>query len=242
MKYLFLLISTFTFAQQIQFVDFKSVLGKITLNPTTKTVSGNVTYDFQVLKSIDTLKIDAQNMTFSDLKLNGKVVDYRNTKQQLQLLFPFKKGINRLIFYYSATPKQALYFEGSEADDNLQIWTQGQGKYTSNWFPSFDDVKEKVVFNLDITFDKKYQVISNGKLIKVNTKENLKKWNYRMQKPMSSYLLMLAIGKFCKKIEFSKSGIPLEMYYQPKDAAKLESTYRYSKPIFDYLESEIGVK
>ena len=242
MKYLFLLISTFTFAQQTEFVDFKSVLGKITIDPITKTVSGNVTYDFQVLKSIDTLKIDAQNMTFSDLKLNGKVVDYRNTKQQLQLLFPFKKGKNKLIFQYSATPKQALYFVGSEADDNLQIWTQGQGKYTSNWFPSFDDVKEKMIFNLEVTFDKKYQVVSNGKLIKVNTKENLKKWVYRMQKPMSSYLLVLAIGKFDKKIEFSNSGIPLKMYYRPKDAAKFEPTYRYSKPIFDYLESEIGVK
>jgi aminopeptidase N len=32
------------------------------------------------------------------------------------------------------------------------------------------------------------------------------------------------------------------MYYRPKDAAKFEPTYRYSKPIFDYLESEIGVK
>ena len=242
MKYLFLLISTFAFAQQTQFVDFKSVLGKITINPTTKTVSGNVTYDFQVLKPIDTLKIDAQNMMFSDLKLNGKFVDYRNTKQQLQLLFPFKKGKNKLIFHYSATPTQALYFVGSEADDNLQIWTQGQGKYTSNWFPSFDDVKEKVVFNLELAFDKKYQVISNGKLIKFSSNGNLKQWNYRMQKPMSSYLLVLAIGKFDKKIEFSKSGIPLEMYYQPKDAAKFEPTYRYSKPIFDYLESEIGVK
>ena len=242
MKYLFLLISTFTFAQQTEFVDFKSVLGKITIDPITKIVSGNVTYDFQVLKPIDTLKIDAQNMMFSDLKLNGKVVDYRNTKQQLQLLFPFKKGINRLIFHYSATPTQALYFVGSEPDDNLQIWTQGQGKYTSNWFPSFDDVKEKMVFNLEVTFDKKYQVVSNGKLMKVNTTENLKKWNYRMQKPMSSYLLVLAIGKFDKKIEFSNSGIPLEMYYRPKDAAKFEPTYRYSKPIFDYLESEIGVK
>ena len=242
MKYLFLLISTFTFAQQTEFVDFKSVLGKITIDPITKTVSGNVTYDFQVLKPIDTLKIDAQNMMFSDLKLNGKFVDYLNTQKQLQLLFPFKKGKNKLIFQYSATPKQALYFVGSEADDNLQIWTQGQGKYTSNWFPSFDDVKEKMVFNLEVTFDKKYQVVSNGKLMKVNTTENLKKWNYRMQKPMSSYLLMLAIGKFDKKIEFSNSGIPLEMYYRPKDAAKFEPTYRYSKPIFDYLESEIGVK
>jgi aminopeptidase N len=44
-----------------------------------------------------------------------------------------------------AKPKQTMYFVGSESNDNVQIWTQGQGKYTSHWFPSFDDVNEKVV-------------------------------------------------------------------------------------------------
>lgn len=242
MKYLFLLVSTFSFSQQTQFVDFKSVLGKITIDATEKTVSGDVIYDFEILKPIDTINIDAQNIVFSDLKLNGKTIDYRNTQKQLQLLFPFKKGKNQLIFHYSATPKQALYFVGSEANDNLQIWTQGQGKYTSNWFPCFDDVKEKVIFNLDITFDKNYQVISNGKLRNVYSNNNLKTWHYRMQKPMSSYLLMLAIGKYDKNIEFSKSGIPLEMYIEPKDLSKFEPTYRDSKRIFDFLEKEIGVK
>jgi aminopeptidase N len=47
----------------------------------------------------------------------------------------------------------------------LQIWTQGQGRYTSNWFPSFDDVNEKMIFNLSISYDSSYQVISNGQLV-----------------------------------------------------------------------------
>ncbi len=39
-------------------------------------------------------------------------------------------------------------------------------------------------------------------------------------KPMSSYLLAIAIGKYNKKVEYSKSGIPLEMYYYPEDSSK----------------------
>jgi hypothetical protein len=35
---------TFTFAQQTQFVDFKSVQGKIAVNSIEKTVSGDVNY------------------------------------------------------------------------------------------------------------------------------------------------------------------------------------------------------
>lgn len=242
MKYLFFFISSFVFSQQTQFVDFKTVLGKIHINPTDRAVSGDVQYDFDVLKPIDTIKIDAQNMTFYNLKLNGKEVNYSNTQKQLQIIFPFKKGKNTLIFTYSATPKQTLYFVGSEEKDNLQIWTQGQGKYTSHWFPSFDDVNEKVIFNLDISFKNEYQVICNGKLDLKSELGGFSIWNYRMQQPMSSYLLMLAIGKFEKQTQLSHSGIPLEMYYKPKDQSRFETTYRYSKTMFDFLEKEIGVK
>ncbi len=242
MKYLFLFISTFAFAQQTQFVDFKSVLGKIAINPTEKIVSGDVIYDFEVLKPIDTIKIDAQNMTFSNIKVNGKSISFLNTTKQLQLIFPFKKGKNKLTFEYSAKPKQTMYFVGSEENNNLEIWTQGQGKYTSHWFPSFDDVNEKVVFNLNIVFNKDYQVISNGLLQFKSELDGLCVWNYRMQKPMSSYLLMLAIGKYDKISQKSKSGIPLELYIEPKEVSKLEPTYRNSKQIFDFLETAIGVK
>lgn len=242
MKYLFLFISTFAFAQQTQFVDFKSVLGKIAINPTEKMVSGDVIYDFEVLKPIDTIKIDAQNMTFSNIKVNGNSISFLNTTKQLQLIFPFKKGKNKLTFEYSAKPKQTMYFVGSEENNNLEIWTQGQGKYTSHWFPSYDDVNEKVVFNLNIVFNKDYRVISNGLLQFKSELDGLCVWNYRMQKPMSSYLLMLAIGKYDKISQKSKSGIPLELYIEPKEVSKFEPTYRNSKQIFDFLETAIGVK
>jgi aminopeptidase N len=52
----------------------------------------DVNYDFDVLKSIDTIKIDAQNMEFSDLKLDGKPINYINTQKQLQIISVKKKG------------------------------------------------------------------------------------------------------------------------------------------------------
>jgi aminopeptidase N len=241
MKYLFLFLSTFALAQQTKSVDFKSVLGKININPIDKSIIGDVIYDFNVLSPIDTINIDAQNMVFAEVKLNGNNIQTITTTKQLKLVFPFKKGSNKLTFTYSAKPKQTLYFVGSEASKNLQIWTQGQGKYTSHWFPSFDDVNEKVVFNMEIAFNAKFQVISNGVLYKKIENNGVIYWTYNMKKPMSSYLLMLAIGEFEKRTVKAISGIPLEMYVAPKDVAKQEPTYRYSKEIFDFLEKEIGV-
>ncbi|MDR6844260.1 M1 family metallopeptidase [Flavobacterium granuli] len=242
MKYLFLFLSTFVFAQQSKSVDFKTVNGHIAIDPNSKSISGNVNYTFEVLKPIDTIKIDAQNMTFSEVELNNKKIPFTTNGKELLLIFPFQKGKSSVQFSYEAKPKQTMYFVGSEATNNLQIWTQGQGKYTSHWFPSFDDVNEKVIFNMDVTFNSTYQVISNGVLKNKTTDKNNTHWKYLMQKPMSSYLLMIAIGKFEKSALQAESGIPLELYLEPKDINKQEPTYRYSKEIFDYLEKEIGVK
>jgi aminopeptidase N len=133
-----------------------------------------------------------------------------------------------------------MYFLGWENEGRNQIWTQGQGKYTSNWLPSLDDVSDKIEFDLKFLMPKDYQVASNGKLKSKSDSIGHVLWEYNMQNPMSSYLVALTVGKYNKKTETSKSGIPLEFYYYPEDSLKVEPTYRYSKRMFDYLEEEIG--
>lgn len=252
--FLFLLIASFSFAQQTEKVDFLELNAILTPKAATKSIEGQIHYAFKVKSAIDTIKIDAKNTTFTDLKINGKEVAFKKTSTHLLLFEGFKKGKNTLTFSYSATPKQTLYFIG-EGDD-LQIWTQGQGRYTSHWLPSFDDVNEKVIFNLSITDvydfeDEKVTqktVLSNGILKDVVTRKPWSEgvdfitYNYKMNKPMASYLVMLAIGNFVKNIETSKTGIPLELYLDKNDVSKYEPTYRYSKQIFDFFEREIGVK
>lgn len=243
MRYIFLFLSITVFGQQLQKVDFTKMNAQLSLNSAEKLVSGSIQYDFEVKKAIDTIKIDAKNMEITDVAINGVTVPFKNTSKTLNLYQGYKIGKNSISFLYSVKPKQALYFVGWDSSNGVQqIWTQGQGKYTSHWLPSFDDVNEKVIFNLSIAFNPFYTVVSNGKLISVamNEKGSAKVWKYEMQKPMSSYLVMLAIGQFDHKKLYSSSKIPLDLYYKPEDASKIESTYRYSKQIFDFLEKETG--
>jgi len=242
-RFIFILFFSFSaLAQQTAKVDFTK--GSVLLAPNVieKSIAGKMQYEFMVLSKIDTIKVDAKNMHFTEVSINGKTVNFKNSGVTLDLFEGFETGINTLEFTYSAKPKQTLYFIG-ESDD-LQIWTQGQGKYTSHWLPSFDDVNEKVIFNISVAFRNDFEVLSNGFLAdkKYNSKENVISWHYQMQKPMSSYLVMLAIGKFIKQTEVTKSGTQLEYYLDRKDANKFEPTYRYSKQIFEFLEKEIGVK
>src|SRR5690606_2564700 len=58
---------------------------------------------------------------------------------------------------------------------------------------------------------------------------------------MSSYLVMLAIGKFDSHTDTATSGTKLIQFVSSEDTLKMEPTYRNSTQIFNYLETEIGV-
>lgn len=257
MKYLLVfysLFATITYGQQTAYVDFKHIQADINFNLLQKEVFGKLKCTFKILKDVDSVYLDAVSFGVKDFQISkehknskfikrGKIAgNYDNNK--IWLKSSFKKGQQYTVnFSFSkVNPKKALYFiDWDNKQGNKQIWTQGQGKYTSNWLPSIDDMNDKIKFDLSIIFNSNYQVVSNGKLVKKENYLGKTKWIFNMVKPMSSYLVALVIGKYHKKTIYSQSGIPLEFYFYPKDSLKYEPTYRYSKQIFDFLETEIGV-
>ncbi|CAM3621821.1 M1 family metallopeptidase [Zobellia roscoffensis] len=235
----------FCFGQHQDKVDF--IKGDIYVSPVplAKEIKGGVVYRFNVLQNVDSVFLDAKNMTFSKVELDGEKTNFIQTEHTISIHKKFKKGqSHKLVIEYLAKPKQTVYFLGWEddIDGNEQVWTQGQGKYTSHWLPSFDDMNEKVVFDLAVQASKKYNVMANGKLVLIPLEsDDNPVWLFNMEKPMSSYLLAFAIGNYSKQELVSSSGIPIENYYYAQDSTRVEPTYRYTKQIFDFLEEEIGV-
>src|SRR5690606_41447520 len=98
-------------------------------------------------------------MDIKGVKLNNKKTYFVYDNKQIKIYEGYQEGKNTLQIGYETVPKHALYFVGVGGE--IQVWTQGQGKYTSHWLPSFDDYNVKVIFNTTITFDSHYQVIAN---------------------------------------------------------------------------------
>ncbi|MEX0996481.1 MAG: M1 family metallopeptidase [Flavobacteriaceae bacterium] len=225
------------FGQQSQIVDFKELKADITLFPKEKKVSGTLHYTFKTLQKTDSVFLDAKQMKVQSSEYSQTKVSYKATDDKIWLKHSFEANKEYAIsFYYEAFPKQAMYF----FED--QVWTQGQGKYTSHWLPSIDDVNDKIIFNLSITAPAEFVVLANGRLEKQSPIINdQKQWKYTMNNPMSSYLVAIAMGNFENQSETSSSGIPLQYHYTPENESKVEPTYRYTKRMFDFLEEEIGV-
>lgn len=234
---------------QLDFIDFKRAKANIRVLPKQQKVKGKIAYEFTVLSGTDSLFIDAKNMQFQSVQLNGGSVNYKIKDSKIWIFsefFPSQTKTEELELSYTATPDAAMYFINWDYPENTNIirqaWTQGQGKDSSHWLPSFDDMREKVEFDLSFEFLSDYSLIANGKLVeKTRVNDSVSRWQFNMDEPMSSYLVAMAAGNFYSKTMNSSSGIPMEFYLNPDDSLSFEPTYRYSGKIMDFLEQEIGV-
>jgi aminopeptidase N len=230
-------------SSQLEVVDFQTAKATIQLDPYSNEVKGAVIYELQVLKETTSIFLDAKNLVDHQVLIGDKKVNSVYDGKKLVIETPFQASdVLELTVKFTTYPSKAMYHI-DQNNDRLwdQIWTQGQGKYTSNWLPSIDDMNDKMIWSFQITAPEAKRVIANGKLTDVQIDANKKIWSYEMKQPMSSYLVALVAGDYDVKRDTSSSGVPLEYYYYHKEEDKIASTYQHSKEIFNFLEQEIGV-
>ncbi|WP_298144420.1 M1 family metallopeptidase [Flavobacterium sp.] len=237
---IFLVLSCFSFSAKAQSqIDFLSAKATLQFDFEKQSVFGSVSYKIKVLKPMDTLKIDAKSMQFSDVLLNKKVAVFQSSKKALLLPGTFKPGTYHLQFNYSATPRQALYF--TNINNQQQIFSQGQGKYTSHWFPSPDDQRDKLTFDVSFICESGKTVISNGALKSKTNVAGKTQWNYGFKKPISAYLFAVAVGDFAKIDVPAINKTKRELYVKSSETHLAESTYQHHSEIFTFLERKIGL-
>lgn len=239
--------------------DTEHLLLEVSFEPVKGLVKGKVTLSFIALQQeTDTLFLDAQQINFKKVQLDNRDIEYFPTGSGIVIkpVAPLQwDARHQLMIDYEAQPRKGIYFIGwnlsdedlTQADDSpnksrRQIWTQGQGTDNRYWIPCFDDMNDKLISELKVTFDKNYRVLSNGTLVEEkNLPDGNKLWHYRMKHPHSPYLIMLGIGKYAVKKYKSKSGVPIELWYYPEYPERVEPTYRYSVEMMDWMEKEFAV-
>jgi aminopeptidase N len=191
-------------------------------------------------------EIDAVGMEISGIWINPKkpgTVPYNGMKQPEQNLLPVKYDYDKkklnvkldkpyskkdtivyVINYKTTNPEKGMYFilPTEEFPSKLyQVWTQGEGEDNRYWFPCYDYPNEKQTTDIILKVDSKYQTLSNGLLKSKNdNSDGTTTWQWVLDKPQASYLVMLAVGNW-DVIEDSWEGIPVYSLVPPgkKDMA-----------------------
>lgn len=248
MKYIFLCVGVFfafakAYSQEISpqtaIVDVQKINAHLQLDFEDQVITGKVSVDFIMKEAAKEVFLDAHSVALSSISDEGGIA-ITATEDKVIFTGNFKKDKEyQASFTYKVHPKQTAYFVNNQ--DKHQFWTQGQGKYTSHWLPSLDDMNDKIEFDISVDHSSEMTAISNGLIETVEKDNGITTSTFDMQHPISSYLVALVVGDYEVNEEVATSGVPLSYYYYPEDADKVASTYRYSKQIFDFLENKIGV-
>lgn len=243
----FLFLTVSLKAQNLTEVDFTHLQAEVTIFPEKGKVSGSLVYTFNVVQPTDSVFIDAQNMEFQKVVLNGNPVDFYNDQSKLGIGAPIQRSKgNKLEIAYTASPEQAMYFIKTKPEgekQKYQVWTQGQGKNSSHWLPSFDDPTEKLEFDLSFLYPTGNRLTANGVLVSSEeTESGMTRWEFDMKDPMSSYLAAVAAGDYDILKSTTENGVDLKLFYPSGKDNLVEPTYRYTGKMMDFFEKEIGIK
>ncbi len=231
-------------------LDYQKMQLDVGFEPSEGLVNGTVTHTFQPLRSqVDSFFLNGPGIQFQQVQLEQKPVSYRVQPDGIWIRpdSPLARETTYdLQITYSAKPRKGLYFVGWNTQDTgsrQQIWTQGQGTDNRYWFPCYDNPNDKLITSVTITFDSAYEVLSNGEQVSVqsNPSKGTKTWHYRTTHPHTTYLVMLAIGRYNIEKRKTSSEVPLHLYYYPDEPGKVEPTYQHSREIMDFLEQETGI-
>ncbi len=235
---LLLLVSTAaTFAQNRPF-DILHASYDIRIDTARQTVEGKAVYQLRVLQNTDSLVWDAAPQVKVDQA--GKY-GFLHRDNRLVVYGKFRRGRKYTIdFRFKSKPVKGMYFTGwGTGADQKQVWTQGQGKNNSSWMPGIDDSAERFTWDIRIAFPAGYRIVSNGRLTGQGHKDGLQWAEYRMDKPVTYYLLFVGAGPWAK-LDKTVQNTPYENYFYG-DTARARFLYRADYSIRRCLEQIIGM-
>lgn len=232
------------FGSNLSAQDFLSLHLQARFDTINENINAEVIHHISDLKEGQEFYLNAPKIKIEDLEWNGE--EHAFTQNDTAIFIKAERVLdtNVLKINYQAHPHKGLHFIGWQDDTRRarrQVWTQGQGIDHRHWIPHFDDQRDKLVFSCDLEFSSQYQVMANGRLDSISRKGENTIWHYRMDKPMSSYLIAISIGKYEIKETESSAGLALEQYFYRERADDYHHYYFKNEEIFNFLEAEIGI-
>ncbi|MBS1518183.1 MAG: hypothetical protein JSS91_08845 [Bacteroidetes bacterium] len=232
-------------AERIRTFDVIHLNIELDLDVEGKNLSGKVTTELTPLsENLGTVELDAVAFDILSVKNeNGLELpfEYDSSKIIIRTVRNYSPGeICKVTVEYKCRPQTGMFFiQPSELDPSkpYQVWTQGEDEENRFWLPIYDYPNDKATFNLKITLDDKYKSLSNGYL-KNSVKDQhsgRRTDEWVMDKPVSSYLIMIAAGDF-NVIEKKYGNIPVQSYTdQNISVDDAEYTFRNVPDMADYF-------
>lgn len=222
----------------------------VTLYDMTKSLDGTVATTFvPLVPGLQNVVFDAGDMKIARVTdKKGRELKFVSTPESLSIDLGRPYALDEqatVAIEYSCVPTQGLTFNNTDLKipgKRPQIWSQGEETTNHYWFPCYDYPNDKATCEVTATVNARYELLSNGTLlgVKSNTKDKTKTFHWKQDKPISSYLVMIAAGEYT--ILRDRVGkLPLEFYAYPDDTTNARISFKETADMIRFFDKTIGV-
>jgi len=223
-----------------------------------KSIKGNTTIQFDVVKKSDTneLQIDLQQpMELNSVKINGKTVKAWASDGNvifINVSSKLKATGNELSLGFEGVPREALNapWDGGwifKKDDKGRDWMSVacQGLGASVWFPNKDylgDEPDNGV-ELEIIVPNDLVGVGNGRLISTKKGKHKTAYTWRVTNPINNYNIIPYIGKYVNfkdSYDGEKGNLDLDYYVLDYNLEKAKTQFAQTKEMLNSFEYWFG--
>lgn len=248
-------------------IDVKHILVDLRFDWEKEQAYGTTTITVAPFKDANKINLDAAYMTINSVKLsNGTNLKFnyagKDSNDNLEIMLDriYKSGedVSVTVDYrtnYKNTADaegilggfgRGLRFIKPTADNPnkpYQIWSQGESEFNRYWFPSYDTPNDFRTTELKATVDKKFTVVSNGKLAdKRDNGDGTVTFDWKMDTPYTNYLTSIVVGEYTEVKNGEYQGVPIYAYGYKNEVKEVTDTTKDIVDMVKFFSEKTGVK
>ena len=223
--------------------DFDAIHYRVSLNVDLdkKSLSGENQMTLAPLRdNFDKCVLDAEYLVVENV-INGEGKNLPFEQKDNQVFINLTRQYNHgdtiilTVNYKLNKPTLGLRFIDATATNPLMVSTDCFPDKARQWIPCYDYPNDKVTTEMVITVDKKYKVLSNGRLlgVKENSPEGSVTYHWSQELPHSTYLINLSIADYAV-IEDSLGSLPINYWVYKGLEADAKTTFRKTPYMIDF--------
>ena len=227
----------------------------ITVDPEKRTISGSNEISYTVLDSYSVMQVDLQKpLKLTKAFQNGQELEIRHDGNAHFITLKDKqvKGSkNKLKVFYEGNPKVAVRapWDGGiswtkDINGNHFIASSCQGIGASVWWPNKDHMYDEVEGMLmSVNVPKGLTNVSNGRLVKIDEKENSKTFHWEVKNPINNYGVNINIADYVNFSEIyngEAGDLDMDYYVLSYNLEKAKIQFKDAIKTMDAFEHWFG--
>ena len=215
--------------------EFDAIHYKVMLNvdPEKKILGGENRITLSPLNdNFDKVVLDATYLEVKSVNsIDGKVLRFEQKDDQVSIRldksYNHTDTIQLNLQYTLNKPVPGLLFIDATATNPLMVSSDCFPNKARQWIPCYDYPNDKATTEMIVTVDKKYKVLSNGRLVSVKENEprGTVTYHWSQELPHSTYLINLSIADYAV-IKDSLGSLPVNYWVYKGLEADAKTTFR----------------